>query len=59
MGSIDLKSDDSLELKKLFNATEYVVFGIMLPSKENKKLDIATGGEDIPELETKEEAKKD
>ena len=56
MGSVNLKSDESLELRRLFNATEYSVFRITLPTEQDKKLNIAIGGEDITELETEESA---
>ena len=56
MGSINLKSDESLELRRLFNATEYSVFRITLPTEQDKKLNIAIGGEEITELETEESA---
>ena len=56
MGSINLKIDESLELRRLFNATEYSVFRITLPTEQDKKLNIAIGGEEITELETEESA---
>ena len=58
LDSMSLKSDDSLQLRKLFDDIEYAVFGIFLPSQESKKLDMAKGGEDIPELETEEQAEQ-
>ena len=52
------------KVKRLFKDLEYIAFGAYSPKElrtipeESEKLDIATGGEDMPPLETKEEAEK-
>ena len=43
-------------IKNFINDAGYIIFGPLFnPKKESEKLDIATGGEDVPESETKEE----
>ena len=36
----------------------YAVFGVFKPQTESEKLDVATGGEDMPKLEDEDEAEK-
>ena len=48
------KITNSYTIKKIFNDFVYAVLGIIEPKSE--KIDIATGGEDMPLLETEEEA---
>ena len=52
LDSMNLRSDDSLPLRKLFGDLEYSVFGIFFLSQESKKVDIATGGKNMSELES-------
>ena len=40
----------------MFTDLVYAIFGVFEPKKQHEKPDIATGGEDIPELEIGEEA---
>ena len=51
------KISNSYHVKKLLNDFEYALVIIFGPKLE-EKLDVATGGKDIPELETEEEAEK-
>ena len=51
------KTSNTYIIKKIFDDFVYTVFGVLDPKPESKKLDIATGGEDMPPLETEEEAK--
>ena len=47
------------KIKNCINDAEYIIFGpLFFLKEESKKRDIAPGGENIPELETEEEAKK-
>ena len=50
------KITNSYTIKKIFKNFVYMVFGIIEPKSE--KLDIATGGEDMPLLETEEKAEE-
>ena len=49
-------------MRSIFKDLEYIIFGgygtDKIDIEESRKLDIATGGEDMPELETEEEAKR-
>ena len=50
------KESGAYRIKNFINDAEYIIFGPLFnPKKESEKLDIATGGEDVPESETKEE----
>ena len=50
-------------MRRFFSDLEYIIFGSYIQYQkeleESKKLDIATCGEDMPPLETEEEAKKE
>ena len=52
------ETTNSYTIKKIFNDFVHAVFEAFEPRPEDEKLDIATGGEDMPDLETEEEAEK-
>ena len=58
MENVNIRADDGIKLRRLFKEIVYSVFGIFLPSQESKKLDIATGGEDMTKLKDEEQDKE-
>ena len=56
--SVNIRSEDGKNLKELFKEITYSAFGVFFPSQESKKLGIATGAEDMPKLESEEDAKE-
>ena len=60
--NISNPNDNELDIIRIFNNIEYIIFGgyntFKKELEQSKKLDFVTGGEDMPRLETEEEAEK-